>query len=150
MYDLLDTLVANRDDSYSRLEALQRMGRLAEEMLSDPRRAFGCYGRALQEDLNHSDAMAAVERLASQHELWEDLTLLLQDGASGCDDPTMAVQLRLRAGDVLMTHIGDAARAIATFVEVREDEPDNGQALRSLDQLYERTEAWEELSDIQQ
>ena len=147
VYDLLDTLVANRDEPFTRIEALHKMGAIAEERLQDPERAFACFGRALQEDLDHVASMEAVERLASAHRLWEQLTLLLQDGAASSNDPGRTLQLRLRAAEVLKVELGDMDRAIAAFKVVIDDQPDNVPGLEALDELYHASERWSDLAD---
>ena len=148
VYDLLDHLVGERDDPFSRIEALHDMGAIAEDRMTDPEKAFGCYGRALQEDLGHEDSMAAVERLASTNQLWEPLTLLLSDGASAAVDPQRKLELRLRAAEVLKDDICDLDRSITVYSQVLEDQPANPIALESLDELYLVTERWVELSRI--
>jgi len=147
-YMLVDTLVEHRDDPMSRIEGLHRMGALAEESMQDPERAFACYGRAVHEMLDHEPSMAAVERLARGHNLWERLTLLLADAASNADDPRQALTLRLRAAEILKVELGDRDRAIQTYRQVLEDEEDNLVALESLDDLYVATDRFEDLVGV--
>ncbi|MFT5430295.1 MAG: tetratricopeptide (TPR) repeat protein [Myxococcota bacterium] len=145
-YELWDTLVEHRDDPFSRITGLHRMGEIAETRLNDPERAFACYGRALQADLHNATSMEAVERLAAEHGLWEQLTQLLLDGAANADDPTRGQQLRLRAAEILKEQISDFDRAIATYRAVLEEDDQNFQALTALDELYQVTEKWDDLA----
>ena len=148
IYDLLDKLVEFRDNPIERIAGLHKMGGLAEENLKDAERAFGCYGRGLQEDLNHEESMAQVERLAAEGGLWEQLTLLLSDSATSADDPQRALQLRLRAAEVFKAEMGDMDRAIATYRAVLEEHTENGVALGALDELYRVTERWPDLAGV--
>jgi tetratricopeptide (TPR) repeat protein len=150
IYSLLDVLVAERDDAFARIQGLHEMGTIAEEQLADPERAFACFGRAVQQDLEHVASMEAVERLASEHALWEQLVGLLLNGASSTDDPMGSTRLLLRASEVLKSELGDMDRAIATYRNVLEDESDNVVALESLDELYQITERWSDLATILQ
>ena len=147
-FDLLMVLVEHREDPYARIEALHRMGKLAEDRLVVPETAFDCYGRALKTDLYHADSMAAVERLASSHSLWPRLVELLSGCATSSDDPLRRQQLLLRAAEILKDDVGDYERAIATYAVVLEDEAENLTALEALDELYLVTEQWANLAGI--
>ncbi len=150
LIELYDVLVANRDDAFSRIDALHRMARICEERLGDAERAFLCYGRALREDLYHQASRTAVDRLAQAHGLWESLCSLLLDAGESADDPTQAMALRLRAGEVLKDEIGDFDRAVAVYRLVTDEQADHPQALEALDDLYQVTEQWVELALVLQ
>jgi tetratricopeptide (TPR) repeat protein len=145
---LLDTLVANREDPAGRIDSLHRMGSITETHLREPQRAFVCFGRALREQVDHGPSMEAVERLASTHVLWEELTALLGQISQELSDPNQQCRLQLRSAEVLKDEIADLDRAIEAYCAILAEHPDDATALEALDELYVRTERWSDLSTI--
>ncbi len=148
VYHLWNTMVGFREVPAERIAALHEMGALAEVQLSRADLAFDCYGRALKEDGNHAESMAAVERLARANTLWEALVKLLEECSADLSDPLAARSLRLRAAEVLKDEISDFDRAIVAYSGVLEDDEQSAEALQALDELYTATDAHQELGGI--
>ncbi len=145
---LSEILVSTRDIPAAQVQALADMATIAEARLNAPENAFSFWGRALALDGDDTDAMAAVERLAKAHGLWEALVELLDAAAKRNDDPSRSVTLRLRAADVLKDEIGAYDRAIVSYNVVLQDDDQNATALLALDELYTATDAHAELPGI--
>ena len=150
LYDLHEVMVDHRDEAFGRIRLLHRMGEIAEQNLGNHQQAFSCYARAFREDIERGDTVTELERITSEHGLWEDLQELYREGAEGAADPMRALDYRLRAAAILKDRIGDFDRALKLYQELREDHPDNRTVLTSLDELYTVKEDWPALRDVLQ
>ena len=109
LYNLHEVLVAFREEPHDRVKLLSRMGEIAEQHLSNPNQAFACYSRGLEDVARDTGCAGNLERLAAEHNLWEDLQSLYVAIAEEGDDPDRALELELRVGEILKTEIADAS-----------------------------------------
>ena len=154
LIEVLEVQGRATEDPYQRVELLHRIARLYEEMLNDPNAAFDTYARAVAADVSNDESLAQYERLASMVQRWADLAALydeqLQTLGIGSDneDPVRFGEIGLRLARIYEEQLEDFDRAIERFNLVLEQEPDNAEAIASLDRLYEMTERWEQLATI--
>ena len=95
----------------------------------------------------------AADALAAQYEQmkrWPDLISLLRKKASVVEDVDQKVALHLRVANLFLEKFSIQAEAIKSFETVLELEPDHGQALAFLKQMYEKRRDWDKLIAVHQ
>ncbi len=159
LIEVLEVQGRATEDAYQRVDLLHRIARLYEEMLNDPNAAFDTYARAVAADISNDESLAQYERLASLVQRWGDLAALYDAQLSGArpeegepnalgSDPVRFAEIGLRLARIYEEQLEDYDRAIARFSLVLEQDPENAEAIASLDRLYEMTERWRELAAI--
>ena len=150
LWEQYETIVKHQGvDPFLKVATLHDMAALAENKLADSiERAFGAQSRAFAVDRNNPLTIEELERLASEHGLWEELVALYLAGAKDEDDDFLALKHRLRAGSILMDELASADRAIGVYQQVYEDHSDNAEALDRLHRLYEAEGMARQLSEI--
>lgn len=136
------------DDPRRLIATLHAMADLAEGQLGDAQRAFDACARAFASDPRHEENIIRLEMLAEEHGLLEELVALYAKGADDADDPTLALQLRLKTGALLMDRLATPGRAIEVYKTIIEDNPDHKHALERLHRLYESQGQAAELAEI--
>jgi len=92
--------------------------------------------------------VAATDALAAQYEQmkrWPDLISLLRKKATTATTAEEKVALHLRVANLFLEKFSNQAEAIKSFETVLELDPDHGQALAFLKQMYEKRRDWEKL-----
>jgi len=146
---VLEVQGRSTEDAYQRVELLHRIARLHEEMLNDPNAAFDTYARAVAADISNDQSLAQYERLGSQVQRWADLATLYDEQLQALTgDPMRYGEIGLRLARIYEEQLEDFDKAIARFSAVLEQDPENAEAIGSLDRLYETTERWQELAQI--
>lgn len=147
----LEVQAKHSDDAFTKVDLLHRIARAYEESLSDPARAFDTYTRAVAVDSNNEDSLGMVERLANITQRWPQVASIYDGLLQQLqDDPDRFVALGLRLAQIYEVQLGELEQAVARYRRVLEVEPDNRNALRSLDRLFEQTQNWEDLSEVLQ
>ncbi|MBA2663736.1 MAG: tetratricopeptide repeat protein [Bradymonadaceae bacterium] len=109
---------------------------------------YAYLGRALREDPHDSEVQERLERLADEHELFEQIVALYEDVIVGLNDPVRIIELALKAAVWSVNALGDTERATELFRSVLELENDNELALNSLEQIARHNESYEGLADV--
>ncbi len=148
LLELYEVIVQHEPDEYEQIALYRTMADIAEERMADPTRAFEFYGRALCLDVEHSQAIPALERLAEQHDLFADLVPLYRTGAAETQSPDVQLSLQLKIGAFLKDRLIDLDEAVKHYYELLEDHPDNLEILRALDELNTTREDWGRLNEI--
>ena len=155
--DLGELMIAEETGSEpaERREWLFKMAQAAEKGLSDGKRAFSLWARALREDPADADARQALERLADVENIPGELTRayeeLLQGGAASVE-PEIARSLAMRLGELYELRIGDEERSIIAYGKVL-DGPDGDVetervALLALDRLLSKAGRPRDLAEV--
>jgi tetratricopeptide (TPR) repeat protein len=121
------------EDDFHRVELLQRIATLREEMLNDPSGAFDTYARAAAIDMSSDETLAQYERLASLVGRWSDLALLYDQQLVGLaqSDPARHGDIGLRLARIYEEQLENYDAAIARYQLVLGQEPDNQAAIAS-------------------
>ena len=144
----LEILAALEKDKAAKVDRLLKVGRVLSERLGSPERAFDAYSRAFREDPAAPDPLERLVALASMLEGWSELVALLSEGAAAVEDSAVARDLWLRAANVYDSQLADADRAVAAYSKVLAIDPQDATAIAALEQLYNRTERWQDLLAI--
>jgi tetratricopeptide (TPR) repeat protein len=99
------------------------------------------------------DNFEATDALAGQYEAmkrWPDLISLLRKKASVVDTVAEKVALHLRVANLFLEKFQNQAEAIKAYEAILEIEPDNGEAIGFVKQMYEKRRDWEKLIAVNQ
>jgi len=132
----------------ARVALRMQMGHAFEDMLGDSDRAFEQYGSAFREDAAHAEALASLDRVARNADLWRSLVELIEDQAERLVGEPIAVTLYLRAAAIFEGSLGSNVDAIERYRRVLELEPEHDDAMHALDRLYQREGQWADLADV--
>jgi tetratricopeptide (TPR) repeat protein len=92
----LNIRIAASTDPPERTQLLREVGSLKETRARDVKGAFASFSQAFTEDAGDGEAREALERLAAEHNHWDDLVRAYESAAAATDDVTLRGDL-LRA-----------------------------------------------------
>jgi tetratricopeptide (TPR) repeat protein len=148
LVELLELKIESLDDPVERLEEILILAEVHEGGRSDPRAAFGGYGRALEADPSRVETWEALERIADAESLWDELTQVYEKQIEKVYDAEIEWGLLARLGDVKETHQGDIRGAIEAYRRALDGGSTDPNLLSSLDRLYLGEAMWHELDEI--
>ncbi len=125
-----------------------RLGEVFEMHLSDYRRAAAAYTRALEADAAFRPAIEALLRVRTQLQDWQGQATDLLGESRRLQDPALAIDALMRAGEIYSELLADRTRAISAYVAVRDIQKDNLPALHALEPLYRSAGAYAELAEV--
>ncbi len=147
--EVLEIEVGHSPDPVAKIELLTRIAAIHESMLDAPEAALVAYRRAFALDPHNDEVLGNLERLAGDLGQWAAVVESLDGALPGLgDDPGRKLELLHRAGQLCESQLGDGDGAVARYLLALEVDPDDGEALRSLDRLYEALERWREMADV--
>jgi golgin subfamily B member 1 len=140
----------------ARRAKLAELAALYEGSLEKPYEAIDTLERLVSEAAEdgtpdataHEQSIVACEALARLYGrvgLWAKVVDALQREADLTTDPIATRTLRLRIADVFERELGQGERAIDAFEAMRVANPDDEEALKALDRLYEAYARWDDL-----
>ncbi|MCB9541773.1 MAG: tetratricopeptide repeat protein [Myxococcales bacterium] len=150
---LLQIRLGDADVLAERVELRVRIARAFEDAASDRVAAFESYGAAMREDYGNAAVLTELLRLAAELDAWGDLATVLRSGLDDPDtamglDPVLKRDMLGRVAALYEERIGDRHEAIAFNRRVLDDDPDDREALESLDRLYARVDDIHALVEI--
>ncbi len=145
--DLLEVLERHvtfepSDDAKAAL--LLKAAFIYRDNLADIDNAIRMFERVVGQQPSHREALDALEALYRQSEQWEQAAGTLDRKLAIVADPTEAVQLRHRRGQLLLQQIGDAGRAVLEFRQAFALNPSYLPAAHDLVEALGATGAWPE------
>jgi len=132
-----DAFLAGLHDGEARARLLEELADVHETRLGQKEMSFLAWCRAFQEDPGSETARAAVERLASETEAFEELAEIYEQVGEGLPGPQRARML-LRLGHVRDERLDDPEGAEAAFRRALESDPASLEALDALAALFVR------------
>jgi golgin subfamily B member 1 len=135
-------------DPPKRVEILLALAETYETQLGDAAQAMVAYQHALDADERCMAAIDALERLYRRTQAWDRLVEVLSTKSHTVEDGELAVKLRLQVGELWEDRLGDNDRAVEAFKEVLTVDPQNLEALKALERLYEKTGKMEAYLDV--
>ncbi|MGE3459356.1 MAG: tetratricopeptide repeat protein [Kofleriaceae bacterium] len=130
----LDQLLTEELPPDVEYEYAMQLGRIAEDHVGDLAQAARAYDRAS----NGSDplpALAALERVLSRANRWDELATVLQREADAIDDNAQIAELLFRLGDLKESNLRDVAGAVAAYRGAIENVPSHPRARAALERL---------------
>lgn len=141
--------VRHAGDPFTQVDLLHRIARLYEDALENHASAFDTYARALSLDNGNESTLQNLERLATVVNRWPQVAALYDAELDKLTEtPDRFIELGLRTGQIFEIQLEDVDNAIGRYRRVIEVEPENQNAVRSLDRLYVATERWADLAAI--
>ena len=135
-------------DLEKKVKLYSNMAELHETQLSDPASAIASYRKVLSVDENDGDALSSLERLYRAQQQWEPLIEVLERKAGLAQEPERIIQLKHQIGDLYDDRLNDSERAINSYKDILTIEPQDLQAMKALELLYEKTQKMEDYLDI--
>ncbi|MEZ4462000.1 MAG: hypothetical protein R3E66_20235 [bacterium] len=134
------------------VEAQIRLLRTCADVLSGPLRdresAIAAWQQILAIDPNHEDAMAQLERLYGELELWKPLVDILTLRVDAIYEQDAQERLLRRIASVQVDVLGDAHSGIETWNRLFEMNPARLEYIQQLEGLYEQESMFEELEEL--
>jgi tetratricopeptide (TPR) repeat protein/tRNA A-37 threonylcarbamoyl transferase component Bud32 len=119
-------------------------GEVYEVHLNDTARAGDAYAKVLVDDPAHAKAGDGMARIAESTGDFETLAGILEQRAETARGKEK-VEALLKIAELYEDQLGDLAEAESRFEAVLEASPDEPQALKGLDRIYNRTSKYREL-----
>jgi tetratricopeptide (TPR) repeat protein len=124
------------------------LARVYEEALSDDEKAIKHYRKALEFSPENTAVLAALDRLLSKTEKWDELAEILQREVDATTDPEPQADFLYRLGALRLTQFGDKEGAITAFSETLNRQPEHLQALEALEGMLADPEKVLQVLDI--
>jgi golgin subfamily B member 1 len=145
----LEQRVKAGTDRTELVELYTRLGETYEEKLGQVDDAIRAYRKIFDEfDKANEGAIAALERLYTQKQTWDELLIVHERELENAVGDTQESDIRAKIATLLGYQLGQVPRAIETWQRVLELRGDDPEALAALADLYERESHWAELTDV--
>ncbi|HTU59580.1 MAG TPA: tetratricopeptide repeat protein, partial [Polyangiales bacterium] len=145
---VLGKLVEMTEDARERADAYSGLGELHEEQFKQPDHAIKHYRDALEAVPTHLRAIRALERMYRSREQWQELVDVLRRKVSAVEEPEEVLLAKLELAEAYEERVADKSKAIDQFKRVLEVDPDNLQALKGLERLYQGQQLFQDLLDV--
>jgi golgin subfamily B member 1 len=142
--ELADMLTQQADKEHEvprKVDVLLALGDLQETQLASTARAIDSYQAAADLDPGNDDALGALERLYKRDERWGKLAKVLEERAEVLEragENQNAAAVRRELATLRAQKLGDLEGAIGKYESTLENDPRDLQALRALEELYEK------------
>jgi tetratricopeptide (TPR) repeat protein len=140
-------LAANQDPS-ERRTLFANIAELHEHSRQDPAQAFHAWARAFAEDPAAVEIEAELERLARSRGAFGELAACLEERLVDAIDAELGRRLSLKLADIYEQELHDAGKAAAKLRQALAYQGDERGPLASLDRIYSRAGATDELAEI--
>jgi tetratricopeptide (TPR) repeat protein len=141
--DAWHTLIERLDDKLEDMtdfgavrNVLVRIARIYEQETLEAGQAIDRFNRVLEIEPDDDVAIQALDRLYQREGRWEDLAEILRTRVLNSTEPEETLELRLRLGQLFQTALEDAQSALETYQEILLNDPENPQAIQSLEQMF--------------
>lgn len=125
-----------------------RLGRILVEEVSDVESALSHYRAVCEVEPENEEALRALEKLYLATDRSSELLKVYQRRVELTTDPDQRKQILFEIAQLYAGKLEQRDDAIETYRQVLEQDPADRQALSALDELYQRTEQWEEYAAV--
>jgi golgin subfamily B member 1 len=134
--ELYEKAAQGTTDEQARIELLNEVALIAEEIMGDAAKAIGYYERILALDPVYVAALDALEKLYEREERWKDLAALLERrlGMATADE---ALDIKLALGRIYLDRLHEPPRAIGHLEDVLAGRESDGEARQLVERLLE-------------
>ncbi len=152
--DFKDVLLQRLDATMTeegRVELLARLADLAERRFDDPEEAADHLREILMIAPFDQDASAALERIYTKTERWDELVEMLEDRAAReheAGNTEEELTSLVRVGEIFDQRLENPERATEIYERVLEVDAEHTRALAALARLYENAEDWERCAEV--
>ncbi|HEX2688314.1 MAG TPA: tetratricopeptide repeat protein, partial [Kofleriaceae bacterium] len=128
-------------------ELATKVARSYEDRLGNTDKAVEMYRRALAIEPDDLAALTSLEAIFTRDEKFPDLLDVFRRRVDIANDPDERLAFLFRIAELHEEMLGSQDEAIATYIEILGQAPDDMKALRALDRLYVARGAWRDLGD---
>ncbi|MEM6960979.1 MAG: tetratricopeptide repeat protein, partial [Myxococcota bacterium] len=139
--------IAETIDAELKLELLQQLCFLFEEILDDAVMAIPAYQEVLELNPDHLPARRALERLFRKTERYDDLALLLQRNLEEAHGQE-AIDLTFELGDLYEKYLSEPEKAVDYYDAILTQSPTHMRAQEALERLIEIPEQRQRIARI--
>lgn len=125
-----------------------RLGRIAEERLSNDARAVEAYGRALEQAGEQPELLEALDRLHGKMGNAQALADVIERRIALESSDAGQAELYHRLGTIQARDFGEPARALASFRMALERAPEHDGAAEALEKLTQERDLFEEAAEV--
>ena len=144
---VLQTRLDAAEDADTKVLLLNKLGRVQEERLRAPDKAFDYYLQAFSTAPTSEAARAEAERMAAQNGDWDRLVSGFESALEQASETSEEVAIRLSYAQVL-NKLGQTDNAIAQLQTAHQLDGSDPDAIAALSEMYTQTEQYPELLDI--
>jgi len=145
---LLKRQVDMEQDGGRKTELLKDIARTYLKDLHSDEEAIAAYREIMAIDPGHTASVEALEGLYRKMEMWEELVQLLKNQVGITDDAEAQSRYRRSLAELLADKLDRADQAIEQYRKLIESDPDDLDALKGLERLYDTTGRNEEYLQI--
>lgn len=134
--DLYDKAAKATTDQADRIELLNEVALIAEEIIGDPAKAIGYYERILALDPLHVPSLDALEKLYERESRWSDLAALLERRL-GTATEGEGVDIKLHLGRIYLDRLLQPDQALTHLEDVLQVRQNDGDARALVERVLE-------------
>ncbi len=148
-----------------KINLLNQMARIYDEMLDEKEEAASCYREILAFDTNNIEALQSLDRLYFRQEQWSELADNIHQQLSLTENEDERIELQLRLASLREKQMDELETAIEIYRDIITGSPNNEEAKKSLERLiddkqhrlvvaeilepiYEDSGEWEKLIEV--
>jgi tetratricopeptide (TPR) repeat protein len=143
----LEILSGAEHDIEKRVALKRKAARISAERVNDPVHAFAVLASALRDDPALPETRDEIERIAEGSGARQELVALYGELAASLTDALLARDYWMRIAGI-DDRLGDADKAAEAYYRVLALDPGDAEALASLEQLFTRSQRWEDLIGV--
>ena len=143
----LEILSASQGEIEKRVALKRKAARVSAEKVSDFKHAFAVLASALRDDPSLAETRDEIERIADASGAQRELVALYGELAESLTDAVLARDYWLRIAGV-DDRLGDVDEAAQAYYKVLAIDPTDTDALSALEQLFTRTQRWQDLIGV--
>src|SRR5262249_10379956 len=128
-------------------ELATKVARSYEDRLGNSDKAVEFYKKALAIEPDDLTPLAALQAIFTRDHPFPELLVVYRRRVDIADDPDERLEFLFRIAALHEEMLNNQDEAIATYIEILGQAPDDVKALRALDRLYVARGAWRDLGD---
>ena len=145
----LEILSAGQSNVAKRVALKRKAARIGAERVNDPAHAFTVLASALRDDPTLEETRNEIERIAEGSGAQRQLVALYSELAESLTEAPLARDYWTRIAGIY-DRLGDVDRAALAYHRVLAIDSSDADGLAALEQLFTRTERWEDLIGVVQ
>ncbi|MGD8826753.1 MAG: tetratricopeptide repeat protein, partial [Myxococcales bacterium] len=128
-----------------RLELLSRVADTYFQHIGDDERGFTSLCEAFRQMPSDRETLKRLERIASEHDMFEAVAELTGDLAASVEDVELSRSLWIETAEIHESQLADLEAAVSAYRKVLEVNAADFEVLGALDALYRGAERWHDL-----
>ncbi|MBN2801660.1 MAG: tetratricopeptide repeat protein [Deltaproteobacteria bacterium] len=145
---LLDELVENTEEDDIVVLLSLKAGAIYEENLDDFDSSIVRFQKVLSVDEENKDAIIRLDKLYQISEKWNELADVLSKESLIMEDPSDALDIQFRLGQLYRQELDNTERAVEVFRDILAAEPAHEQSISALEDIFAEGKMKAEIVDI--